>query len=270
MRSLKTLLKLLALILSSSSAIAGAWLQEKDQGEIIFNYQFFSSNENYDQFGNKQINSGFIKNEISPYIEYGIDEDLTIGGALSYQSVVTVGGNQSSDDLDVSYYELFARTYLLEDPDYVLSIEPRVKVPVNANAAINPEGDDPIPELKLAAGTSFKLFDEYSFIDVAGTYRWRDEDELNNKLKDMLKLEATLGLKVEEDSLILAQVFREKSLGRKTADNTPGNFDLTKLQLSLAYDYWETLFMQAGYFNNVDGVNTSAGDGVIFSLWYKF
>ena len=257
-------------LLSPISAQAGAWLQEEDQGEINLNYSYFSSDESFDASGNKQNGNFFSKNELNPYFEYGVDEDLTIGGSLSFQSIATLSAVTDTDNLTFSYFDIFARTYLVENDDFVISIEPRAHVPVNSDAALNPEGDDIIPELKLAFGAPFQLFDQYSFIDIAGTYRLRDEDTLNNELKDMIKLEGTIGLKLEKDIMLLGQVFHEQSLGRKTADNTPGNYDLTKLQASVAYDYWETVFIQLGAFSHVDGVNTSAGEGALFSLWWKF
>lgn len=274
MHSLKILLKLFLVALSSlavtSNAHAGAWLQQEGQGELIINYTIFSSDEVFDESGDRQSSSNFAKNEFNPYFEYGLADEITIGGSVSYQSVISEGNLTQSDSLRFSFFDVFARTYLFNNDDFVVSIEPRLHVPVNADASLNPEGNDPIPELKLSLGAPFKLWNQYSFVDVSGTYRFRDEDSLGNELKDILKLEGSLGLKVEEDVLLLGQIFHEQSLNRQTGDNTPGNFDLTKLQLSIAYDYWETVFLQVGAFTNIDGVNTSAGNGLLFSAWYKF
>lgn len=257
-------------LLIPTIAHAGAWLQEEGQGEVIINYTFFNSDESYDAFGDKVKTAQFGKSEISPYYEYGVHKDLTIGGAMSYQTVISTNVNQQADDFQFSYYDIFARTYLLKRDDILVSIEPRLHIPVEENASLNPEGDDIIPELKLSIGAPFKLFSEYSFADAGATYRFRDEDTLGNELNDMLELEATIGLKLESDIMLLNQIFYKQSLGRKAGDTTSGNYELTKLQFSLAYDYWETVYLQAGVFANIDGINTNAGEGILFSVWYKF
>lgn len=254
-------------------AHAGPWLQKEGEGEVNLNYSFFYSDKSYDNNGKKVAATAFVKHEFNPYFEYGVDDDLTIGGALSFQALTNDGSTilnpasvQKFDELQLSYFDIFARTPIFEGEEYIFSLQPGFRYPINSDASINPEGSDIIPEIKILGGYGFKLFDQYSYVDGSANYRYRDI----NDLKDMLKLEGTIGLKLHKNYLLIGQAFYEKSLNRQRADMRSGNYDATKLQLSLAYDYWETVFMQAGYYKTIDGVNTSYGDGVIFSIWYKF
>ena len=141
-----------------------------------------------------------------------------------------------------------------------------MKLIINSDSGINPEGSTPIPELKLNYGQSYQSFN--SFSDLGLTYRKRTETDLF----DMIKLENTIGVRPFEETpvLFMAQAFYEKTLGTIATGTSSGNYDLLKLQLSAAYEYDENITVQAGYFNNVYGVNTAAGQGILISTWLSF
>lgn len=264
----KVFLPLISLLLiAPSGANAGAWLQKQGEGEIILNYTYYNTNAKFDEDGEEFKDNGFVKNEINPYLEYGLLDELTIGTSLSFQSILSRedGTFASGEGLELSYADIFARTYLYNEDGFVVSFQPGVRIPVEENANVNPEGDKPIMELKFLTGKTFEWFDRYHFAEASFAMRPRPEP-----IEDMMKVEGTLGLKLEDDYLLLSQIFIEKPLSRNHKDNNPANYSSTKLQLSLAFDYWETAFLQVGTFRVIDGVNTSGGQGFLLSTWYKF
>lgn len=263
------LISLLIATIFSNDAQAGAWLQKYGKTQLILNYSHLSTDKFFDTAGDKFSNTKFSKHEFSPYVEYGLTDEWTVGSSLSLQSISSngVGGNFIDiGDYTLSYTELFARIYLDTGDRYVFSIEPRLKIITNSDTATNPEGKTPIPELKLSYGQSFETYD--SFSDMGVTYRKRTEADL----ADMLKLESTVGTRPFEETplLFMVQAFYEKNLGVINPTSSSGNYDLLKLQLSAAYEYDDNITLQAGYFNNVYGVNTAAGQGVLISTWLSF
>jgi len=255
----------------ANSAQAGAWLQKADYLQLLFNYSYLSADKSFDTSGQKTSMTKFAKSEISPYVEYGFSEDWTIGGALSVQSLSNSTNNNIADisSYKTSSAEIFARTYLAQGDDYVIAIEPRVKLPFNQSININPEGLAPIPELKIAYGQNYSLINDYdSFSDISLNYRLRNDADL----ADMVKFEASFGNRPFEETpvLFLTQAFYEKSLASISIGENAGNYDLLKLQFSAAYEYDKNITLQAGYFNSIAGKNTVVGQGIIVSTWLSF
>ena len=261
----------IALVFCAGEAHAGAWLQKEGDGQAIVNYFYLNSSSRFDEKGHEVNASTFVKNEINPYIEYGLTEDWTIGGAVSIQSIIGTDTNNEGaiTEMRPVYADLFVRTYLLTGEDeigsYVISIQPGLRIPMQESAGINPEGDDIIPELKIIGGHNFRLFERNHFTELSAAYRSR-----KGLIEDMTKIEATVGFDVYDDVVILPQLFYEKTLGRMSGDTNPANYDLLKGQLSVVYQFEDDLRLQAGAYYNLDGTNTAAGEGLVFSTWYEF
>lgn len=270
-KSLAALTNIFSIFLADN-ACAGAWLQEEGKFQAILNYNYLSTDQFFDAGGDKSSNIKFTKGEISPYIEYGLDSEWTIGGSLNMQSASSNGVSGNVTDLNeykLAYGEAFARYELYTGEDDVISIEPRLKLPIEKSAGINPEGTTPIPELKASYGQAHSIFGEYdSFTDIAATYRLRVEDEL----ADMIKMEASAGIRPfsETPILFLAQSFYELALTDISATSNSGNYELLKIQLSAAYEFDNDITVQAGLFSNVQGANTAAGNGILLSSWLNF
>lgn len=259
-------------LLATANAHAGAWLQDDGETQAIVTYSYLSTSSFYDTDGSKIDNIKFTKGEISPYIEHGLTSDWTIGSSLSLQSVSSNGISGNVTDLNeyqLASADIFARYALYEGDDDILSIEPRLKTPIEQDAGINPEGTTPIPELKLSYGSAHSVLAEYdSFSDVSATYRLRTHGNLDY----MLKIESTAGIRPFDSYpiLFLAQSSYERALG--TIDNTmnSGNYELLKIQLSAAYEFDNGLTIQTGLFSNAYGANTASGNGILLSTWLNF
>lgn len=253
--------------LQAQLAFAGAWLQKADNLQLLTSYNYLSVDKFFDQNGKRYSAASFGKGEIAPYAEWGASDKVTLGGAFNLQSVLSGAGSGNVVDINsyrAAYAEVFARAYLINKPEYVLSIEPRLKLPIETDAGINPEGSQPIPELKLAYGRNLQLVGLPAYADVSANYRLRS----SNNLHDMTKFEASFGASVSDDWHGLAQAFYETPLGE--VDASSGNYELLKLQLSSIYDLNERAAVQAGVFSNIAGKNTAAGEGVFVSSWLKF
>lgn len=252
-----------------AQAFAGAWLQNEGATQAILSYSSLSSDQSFDGSGNKINTPNFSKGEVAAYIEHGFNRSWTVGGALSLQAIENGGVGGSTSDFNnfkVASAEFFARTYLFEGESSVLSIEPRFKQAIESSVAINPEGNAPIPELKLAYGNSFSAFGQLAFADNSLTYRYRSEDNLN----DMVKVDSSIGIRPVSNILLLGQGFYDYTIGRNLADTTSGNYELLKIQFSAIYNYDDNIAFQAGYLKHIYGANTIAGDGLLLSTWLKF
>ncbi len=249
------------ILLFPSAANAGAWLLPEGAGQYLSTYRQYATNKYFNRDGKRYSGSTFIKTEYAPYAEYGLDENLTIGGSLSLQSIYS--SDKSEDDpyeINLNNIELFARTALYRGGNFVVSAEPGVYVPIKSDLAINPEGNEPMPQFKLNFGYGFE---GGSYIDISAAYRMRTDGEL----KDMMRYDFTYGHKLNYELTIMAQVFVEDTLGSTAA---PGNYDLTKGQVSAVWDRYKRMSYQLGVGADIAGDNTGAGYVAFYSVWYRF
>lgn len=270
--SLKNLFTLFLAISTSlsSSAFAGAWLQDEGHGQIIATTRFYGTSQVFDNHGERDSIPLFTKTDIGPYFEYGVNDEFTLGGEINWAAATNAGNSTSSvgsatDSFNVqySYGELFGRAYLYHGDAVVVSVEPSIDFPARIDPDLTSDGRHPIPAIKLSAGYGYNRWEQNNFMEASIKYRYRNLGDLN----DMIKTEATLGYHITDYFIGIGQISYETTLG---STRSPGNYDLLKPQVSVLYDEREHFSYQLGAFTNISGRNTGAGYGVTYSVWYRF
>src|SRR6185369_5643836 len=103
---------------------AGAWLQPKGDGLFILQKSYYTTDKYFDRNGDMQTQPRFTKWETQPYLEYGVLNNLTVGGTFYAQHV-----HQSSHDkLGIADPELFVRVGLYDDGTQLISLQPLLKL----------------------------------------------------------------------------------------------------------------------------------------------
>lgn len=202
----------------------------------------------------------YSKVELSPYSEYGLDEDLTIGGSFVYKQTWNNPDGQrrySFDDLSV-----FARAYLYDDViegnSFVVSVQPGLYLPIKAQGEINSQsGLSPSMKLNIGYGA-----DDYYADFALGYEYWRGEDS------DRVTTQTTFGYELSDDFTYMAQIFTNNITSNNYSHS--GNYDLMKVQSSVLWHANDKFIHQLGLNYDLYGKNTGAGYGFLYSLWYKF
>ncbi len=266
MRNLYVLFLVTLVSFVPTHARAGAWLQNENDGQIITTFRYYSTDTFFTPDGSKTKIPDFSKTEINPYFEYGLRNWITIGGDLDLASVSNDTPHlKDITDTKINSGSIFARAYLYHQGNYVVSLEPGIDFPSSIGSDLTSDGSKPIPELKLNFGYGFAMNGRNHFFDASLKYRKRSDGGLD----DMVKGEATLGYKLSDDFTALAQLSQEETLG-PVDKGISGNYNLTKPQLSVLYDYSKSFSHQLGVFSDIYGQNVGAGYGVTYSVWYKF
>ena len=263
------ILKILALffIIAAAPAFAGAWLQPQGQGLFITQASYFSSNHYYDRGGQLQSQPTYTKYEIQPYAEYGLRENLTIGGTafLQRDSQGALINNGLADP------SIFARTRLWHDARQVLSIEPLLKFSSAFENTNPPRGGSTSydAQLSILYGRSLHLVSPRDYLDVNVGYRARS-GSLNNQLHGDL----ALGLEVMPGLQFIPAI---RSIG---STNMPANapfrqdgdqdYDLLKAELGAVYHLSDAQAVGITAFDVVDGSQTGDGAGVTISFSQQF
>ena len=268
----KLLVTLLAISIPTCS-YAGAWTQNKGNGQIITNLSYYSSGKYFDNSGKKRSTSNYSKYEVNPYMEYGVRDWLTIGANLFAQrsSQYNTGLGRQQTNWGIGDSELFFRTRLWNDKGLVISAEPMLKLPSIDSRTEQPQIGNPNYDtgLTLSGGYSFKALELDHFINIDAGYRHRF-----GAPKDQLKFAATAGISVTKRTKILTQLFRTSRItdtGNTVFTQSSGDdYDLNKLQVSAVYQMDDKLSFQLGAYNNISGRNTGSGDGALLAVSKEF
>jgi hypothetical protein len=277
---------LLLLATTPLQASASAWLMPEGEGLSILTLRHYQTGSYYDLEGNRQSIPTYKKNELNPYLEYGLTKHLTVGMNYSYQSVsqqpdpslglsFTIGGtrytvtnNHRAASGDV---ELFARFPLWQGDTTVVTIQPLIKTPAPNYVESLPIIGSPFwdGELSLRVGHGFEAFGEQHFAELHAAYRKR-----GGAPEDQFRLLARLGLRTSEDWLWMTEFTHDRRLatGIRTNGliNVIEDYDLSKLQCSGAYQFTSWATLQAGGFTHMHAENAGGGGGGLLSLWLKF
>jgi hypothetical protein len=247
-------------------SLAAAWTSPEGETNIFNSFTYYETAHFLDQDGKSIPQAKFLQYTYNPYIEYGLENDLTLGASplFEYQ---TEKGDQSS-----AFYgsDIFFRKKLYEDGAQVFSLQPQITIPGLYNGSALPQIGAKVfaNELRLLHGYGFAALDQNHFTDLEIAYNKR------YGANDQVEFDATLGLRFTEDLLLLNQIFSTFSTQavktNRIAITGSNDYNLVKMQFSLVKEIFPDVSVQAGLSRNIWGENTGGGGSMIFSLWYKF
>jgi hypothetical protein len=266
-------LLLLTACFLSFNAFAGAWTQDKGNGEIILTGIYYATDSYFNEQGKKTAQPTYSKYEINPYLEYGLTDTLTLGANLSFQRTHQDGspGSSSATNAGIGDSEFFARAQLWKSGGFIASLEPMVKLPGLGGINDQPQigGHHPDVGMSIAGGYGFSAWGHDHFAELITGYRYRFGSPENQ-----VKIAGTMGFHVSQNLMIMPQAFLTfrtstpdvNSFTQSSADD----YNLVTLQLSGVYRMNDKLSLQLGGFSHVSGKNVGSGDGILFSVWQQF
>ena len=268
------LLALAALPISVPTPIfASAWLQPAGHGQIITTASYYRAETFYDENGFVVSKDPYSKYELNPYLEYGLNEDWTIGAnlLLDYASVTRTPFGASGNYF-VAEGEFFARRQLYKDNTRVFSLQPLVKLPsFYFDKSHNTQSATGSGDVEIAAqyGQSFTLLGTKHFVDAGLGYRLRSGNP-----RDQYRASFTLGQELNERWMLLAQTYATIATdipnGARITQRSDDDYDLIRAQSSIVYKIDDDTSVQVGVFHHAYVRNTGAGNGALASLWLDF
>jgi hypothetical protein len=165
----------------------------------------------------------------------------------------------------LGYTELGGRYRVLQADSWVLSGQATVRVPgtndTSNAAAIGYTGVE--TDIRGLIGYGFALRGLPAFVDLQLAQRFRAGGPPNE-----LRADATLGLQVAPQWLLMAQSFNVVSEGGGSAPFA--SYEYYKLQLSAVYALTAAVSLQLGGFTTYAGRNALQENGMVFGAWYRF
>ena len=253
----------LGVLVSPCAALAGAWTLPQGSGQAVVTATTSTAHSGYDGTGLTPT-PRYDKSELQGLLEYGITDQLTVIAAPALQHV-DIASPTDSRRTGLGYGELGGRYRLLQSDSWVLSGQATLRVP-GTNDTSNPAAigyTGPEADIRALIGYGFRLGNMPAFVDLEAAQRFRAGAPPNE-----LRADATFGLRVAPQWLLLAQSFNVISEGAGAAPFA--SYDYYKLQLSAVYSLSAALSLQLGGFTTYAGRNALQENGVILGAWYRY
>ncbi len=288
---LALLLLVAIFLLHTTNAIAAAWTQGQGKGQAIFTLNANQSLHSYHVNGDIATTDRISRQyEFSPFVEYGIDNDTTIGAnpTLKYNQVISA--NSPKINTSVFESEIFIRRKLLEFGNAVFSVQPLIKTPaiISSDSGTVIDGNSYEAEIRALAGYGFK-FDKKLFIDTSRSFSGQNHfvnievayRKRNNGNTDVVKIDGTAGFRRNESVLFLGQFFSDIGV----REHTPPESDPkaaayidrdinVKLQFSGVMQISQITSVQLGVYTGayteVTENRIRGYQGILISLWKGF
>jgi hypothetical protein len=239
---------LCALALAPGAASAAAWTRAPGATFLSFGTGWF------------RTDGGYEEATASIYVEHGVAEAVTVGGAVE---LVRPSEDDASTDLTAS---AFARFRLWRgaagDP---FSVQLGAGAPVGDAFADAPAqtADEPAVEARALYGRGFATGWGDAFVNAEAGVRLRLEESA-----DELRLDLTAGLRPADRWLVMAQSFG--TLGLRNAEADGDDFDVLKLAPSVGYEIAPGVTVLFGVERDVAGRNIDEGTRLRASIWTEF
>lgn len=256
-------------MLVPGAAMAGAWPQDENRWLVVNQFSYSESQTNGFGPNGQRIGHGNFKQfEFSPYIEYGVTPDWTIGVQPRFQYAnlsVPSGQCCGGSTLGVAQVNLFARYTLYRWDFDVLAVQATFGTP-GYTGKNNPQVAAPwaSAEIRGLYGHAFDVTDDVTgFFDTELAYRYQgghNADELHS--------DTTIGLKPGEDWIALLSFNMTLGVGNNTG--TGGNYDQYRIGAAVGYRILDETWLVLGGYHDIAGSHVALGNGVTLSIWTRF
>ncbi len=261
----RCIVAVLFVMAAPAAAFAGAWTLPQGTGQWLASLTAATSTNYFDGDGLAST-PRYDKFEAQLLIEYGLTDRLTAILDPGLQQI-DIAPPTNAQRAGLGYTEFGARYGFFEDQSWVLSGQATLRLPGTTDTS-NPAAigyTDVEADFRALLGHNFKLGDMPAFFDLEVAQRERTAG-----LPSEFRADATLGVKVLPQWLLLAQSFNVISEGAGNTLYDGGSYEYYKLQLSAVYSLTPTWELQGGGYTTYAGRNALQENGLIFGVWHQF
>lgn len=250
-------------------AFAGAWVQEKGRALAALNATYFATDSYFDEFGVRQSQQKFNKQELNLYAEYGWRDSITVGTNLFLNRV-----DQGDDNYGLADSEFFARIRLAQFAPFgyrsVLSVQPLIKLPSFYEHGGVPQGGSESfdGELSLLYGINIPSISSRDYIDMRVGYR-----ERTNDLEGQYRLDLVSGVYFSPNFSVtggMRSIFASAVGNAAFANNGDQDYDLHKAELGAYYSINGNDQLSLNLFHHYAGRQAGAGRGITLGFIRRF
>jgi hypothetical protein len=254
------------LALAPSPALAGAWPQPEDGGQVVFNALPFQTRlQGYNRAGQPAGTGTDRRLETSIYWEHGVTDRWTVGMQPRLQAIWMHDQSGRSQNFGMAEEKVFSRYTLYRGDWNVFSVQGQIGAPGIAQHN-TPRLAEPNAayEVRAMYGHAFTLPAGMSgFLDLQAAFNYRPgppADEMTYKV--------TGGIRVAPGWLVMGQTV--STIGLRNARGTGPDYSIHRALLSLVVDLAPHWQVEVGYIKELGGRHVALGQGVLGALWYRY
>lgn len=237
----------------------GAWTLPQGKSQIITEVSYSHAGHQFGRSEPVAFNKVFVKD----LYEYAWSDAFGIFSSLQYVSADMRYDRESFAGRNFAY-EAGMHVRVLSDPAGVVSLQASVgQAQPFTETTSHSATSSRQAEVRILYGNSFRIAKADSFVDVETAWRWASYPRPNEVVSD-----ATLGVWILPDSMVMAQLFNTFSAGYGRAPYTA--YRLHKCEVSFVQRLWTGVSIQLGGQVSVGGRNVVAERGGSLSLWVTF
>ena len=258
----------MAACFAATPALAGAFMQAPEQGQVIAQLSFAEAGRSYDAYGRPVAIPAWRKLELSTYGEYGLADWLTVIGQPSWfnfhasppKYVLPPQTARNIERLGATMAGARVRVY--EWGDNILSVQAVARYSAGGPDALNfvEMGRRLQADLRLLFGRRIELMGMPGYVDVQAAFR------TDGPFGNQARVDMTIALKPFARTTLMLQSFTAVTPGPLGA-----RFAMSqKAQASMLFDVTDTLAVQLGALVALRGVNCGAERGLVSGAWWRF
>ncbi|WP_425409969.1 hypothetical protein [Hyphococcus sp.] len=248
-----------------ASAGASPWARPGGELLVISRGEYFRTE--LDSFETPQgvIDSRFDRFESNTYVEFGLTENITLGGKALYGTTWFTRGPDVDTANGFSEIEAFAQYQFLRNNTHAGSVRIAAAKPARFQSGARTilQSDKFDTELAALYGRNLIRAPIKVFTAIETGYRKRWGDAA-----DQIKSQATIGVEPSSRLLFLLEGFSTFSL-RNERDNG-ADFDVVKVQPSIVFRFSSKWAVQAGVSEEIAGRNLELGRTYFIGVWSSF
>ncbi len=255
------------------SARAGAWTQKESQGSAFLQTTATWSSAAFAADGSLFTARTYDKVSTQLFLEYGASDWLTLLAAPELLTIKTGPATFGALEMPAArysgfgYQEIGARFRFGEGAGWIVSAQAVLRIP-GARPSEGPAtvgyGDAEV-DLRLMAGLSFALFGYPAFLDIEAAQRLRE-----GAPPDEIRIDATLGVRVAPDWLLLLQSFNVISEGAGQGPDFDFSYAYYKVQVGGMYDVTPRLSLMLAGVSTWYARNAIQENGIVGGMLVRY
>lgn len=253
------------LFLFSDSVAASPWVQTEKNFLLISRTDHFRADLGQFDDGGVLIESHFERIDAQTYVEFGLTQNVMLGGKAIYGTSWLRRGNDVRTAAGFSEIEAFGQIQVLRKTNSAGSARIGISRPSNFSSGARPalQSDGIDIDASFLYGRNLTSGKIKLFSSLEAGFRKRTGDAA-----DQIRAHATFGIEPAERWLILVESFSTTSLGNQ--ENDGADFDLVKIQPSILWRLSPRLGLQLGATQEIVGRNIDRGQSFFFGIWTRF
>ncbi|MEO1135980.1 MAG: hypothetical protein AAFW68_05115 [Pseudomonadota bacterium] len=251
----------MAVLAGANGAHASPWARPDGELLVISSAKYFQA----DLSSQDPAGGEFQRIESDTYLEYGLTENVTIGGKAIYGNTWLTSGGLTQTSNGFTEIEGFAQYQFLRDEKQAGSVKLSVARPAafQSGARENFQSDSVDAEIAALYGRNIVFEPVKIFAAAEAGYRRRF-----GGAADLIRSQITIGTEPSEHWVFLLEGFSTISL--RNEDPGGADFDIVKIQPSLVYRFNRRWAIQAGMNEEIAGRNLALGRTFFLGVWSAF